>query len=376
MELVPALQDPASREHQGLVRRFNETVAPLLATVPGFQRLEVKRVGWEQPRPRLALQPWPGGAVLEYDALFALERGRWPAPGVGALLNLTVQSGLRIANASVLRGAVLETRLDPCTLLFACPAGFECVSRGEGNASCTSVCHRNYCKNHGICMHPRAHEPVCQCPVGSDYWFMGLRCDYKVTHQGLLGAACGVLLSVALVGAVIAGLVIRRVKTLLLEAKVDQTKSSYRRFCRLDDISAQYWSQSWLASANSLDNPAFCPSEEVLHLQVLDNGCCSCKDDSLLADGSKPQPTPPLRAACQPSFHYDWETSSSSMNDPMIDSGKASDISVSSWPMEPIQWTPFPLLHQLSRQRPHKARRPHSYCEGMELVNLERSWTA
>lgn len=75
---------------------------------------------------------------------------------------------------------------------------------------------------------------------------------------------------------------------------------SYRRFCRLDDVSAQYWSQSWLASANSLDNPAFCPSEEVLHLQVLDNGCCSCKDDSLLADSCKLQPTPPLRAACQP----------------------------------------------------------------------------
>lgn len=53
-----------------------------------------------------------------------------------------------------------------------------------------------------------------------------------------------------------------------------------------------------------------------------------------------------------PSFHYDWDTSSSSMNDPMVDSGKASDISVSSWPMEPIQWAPFPLLHQLSRQRP------------------------
>lgn len=52
------------------------------------------------------------------------------------------------------------------------------------------------------------------------------------------------------------------------------------------------------------------------------------------------------------SFHYEWDTSSSSMNDPMVDSGKASDISVSSWPMEPIQWGPFPLLHQLSRQRP------------------------
>lgn len=52
------------------------------------------------------------------------------------------------------------------------------------------------------------------------------------------------------------------------------------------------------------------------------------------------------------SFHYDWDTSSSSMNDPMVDSGKASDISVSSWPTEPPQWAPFPLLHQLSRQRP------------------------
>lgn len=39
----------------------------------------------------------------------------------------------------------------------------------------------------------------------------------------------------------------------------------------------------------------------------------------------------------------------------MVDSGKASDISVSSWPMEPIPWTPFPILHHLSRQRPVSA---------------------
>lgn len=64
-----------------------------------------------------------------------------------------------------------------------------------------------------------------------------------------------------------------------------------------------------------------------------------------------------------PSFHYDWDTSSSSMNDPMVDSGKASDISVSSWPMEPIQWTPFPLLHQLSRQRPVSRAGPGSGFE-------------
>ncbi|KAM3662351.1 uncharacterized protein LOC132080821 [Ammospiza nelsoni] len=201
---------------------------------------------------------------------------------------------------------------------------------------------------------------------------MGLRCDYRVTQQGLLGTAAGVLLSIVLLGAVLAALAVRRFKALLLEARADQTRSSYRRFCRLDDVSAQYWSRSGLPSASSLDNPAFSNSEELLQLQVLDSGCCGCRGDSA---GAKRGPGPCSHPQCQPSFHYDWDASSSSMNDPMVDSGKASDISVSSWPMEPIQWAPFPL-HQLSRQRPHKARWPQSLCEGLELGTLERSWTA
>ncbi|XP_067162693.1 collagen alpha-1(I) chain-like [Apteryx mantelli] len=359
MGFVPELGDPASRERRGLLQRFNETIAPLFMAVPGFLRLEVKSIR-------------RGSVVLEYDALFAAARVPPRGPALGALLNAT----LAVGTAPVLRNVALERPLDPCAVLFSCRAGFDCVAGADGTARCTSVCHRDYCKNHGICTHPRDHEPVCQCPVGSDFWFMGLRCDYRVTQQSLLGMACGVLLSVALVGTVIAGLIIRRFRALLLEAKVDQTKSSYRRFCRLDDVSAQYWSQPWLASANSLDNPAFSNSEELLQLQILDNSCCSCREDSAVANSHKQHPTPPVRTVCRPSFHYDWDTSSSSMNDPMVDSGKASDISVSSWPMEPIQWTPFPILHQLSRQRPHKARRPHSYCEGMELANLERSWTA
>ncbi|CAM2099938.1 unnamed protein product [Caretta caretta] len=368
MEFVGAFRTPGSQAHRSLVQSFNETVAPLFTAVPGFQSLEVTRIR-------------KGSVVLEYDALFAAERLRGPVQGLGALLNRTVlsgaaRSGLRIASAIVLWNVVLERQLDLCTALFSCHAGFECISRGAGNASCTSVCHRDYCKNHGICTHPRAHEPVCQCPIGNDYWFMGPRCDYKVTQQSLLGVACGVLLTVALLGLAIACLVVRRFKALLLEARVDQTKSSYRRFCRLDDVSAQYWSQSWLTSANSLDNPAFSNSEELLHLQMLDHSCCSCKDDTMIPDSYKQQTTP-ISTVCRPSFPCDWDTSSSSINDPMIDSGKASDISVSSWPMEPVQWTPFPILHHLSRQRPPKAsRRPHSYCEGMELVDLERSWTA
>ncbi|NXK06147.1 IMPG2 protein, partial [Herpetotheres cachinnans] len=366
MGFVPALQDPASRERRGLLHSFNRTVSPLFMSLPGFLRLEVTGIRW-------------GSVVLEYDALFAAERVQ--APGLGALLNAalgsgSVRPGLAVAAAPVLRNVALERPLDPCAVLFVCQAGFACVAGADGNATCTSLCHRGYCKNHGICTHPRDRQPLCQCPVGSDFWFMGLRCDYRVTQQSLLGMAAGVLLSIILLGAVIAAIAIRRFKMLLLEARADQTRSSYRRFCRLDDVSAQYWSRSWLPSASSLDNPAFSNSEELLHLQILDNGCCSCQEDSGITDSAKQRPAPLARPACRPSFHYDWDTSSSSMNDPMVDSGKASDISVSSWPMEPIQWTPFPLLHQLSRQRPHKARRPHSYCEGMELVNLERSWTA
>ncbi|XP_074455025.1 uncharacterized protein LOC141747914 isoform X2 [Larus michahellis] len=364
MGFIPALQDPGSREHRDLLHSFNRTVAPLFMSVPGFLRLEVTGIR-------------EGSVVLEYDAVLAAERV--PAAGLGALLDAALGSGragLAVGSAPVLRNVARERPLDPCAALFACRAGFACVAGADGNATCTSLCHRGYCKNHGICAHPRDRGPLCQCPVGSDFWFMGLRCDYRVTQQSLLGAAAGVLLSILLLAAVLAAVAIRRFKALLLEARADQTRSSYRRFCRLDDVSAQYWSHSWLPSASSLDNPAFSNSEELLHLQILDNGCCSCREDSGITDSAKEPPAPPTHPMCRPSFHYDWDTSSSSMNDPMVDSGKASDISVSSWPMEPIQWTPFPLLHQLSRQRPHKARRPRSYCEGMELVNLERSWTA
>ncbi|XP_069726641.1 mucin-17-like [Phaenicophaeus curvirostris] len=363
MVFTPALQDPASHAHQVLLRDFNRTVAPLFAAVPGFLRLEVTEIR-------------EGSVVLAYDALFSAQQAQ--VPGLVALLDAVLGSvgdrpGLAVGAAPILRHALLERPLDPCAVLFACRAGFTCVAGVAGNATCTSLCHRDYCKNQGICTHAPERAPLCRCPVGSDFWFVGLRCDYRVTRQSLLGTAAGVLLSIVLLGAVAAAVVVRRFKALLLEARAEQTRSSYRRFCRLDDVSAQYWSRSRLPSASSLDNPAFSNSEELLHLQILDNGCCGCREDSGITGSSKHGPVPPAR---RPSFHYEWDMSSSSVNDPMVDSGKASDISVSSWPMEPTQWVPFPLLHQLSRQRPHRARRPRSYCEGMELGSLERSWTA
>lgn len=51
------------------------------------------------------------------------------------------------------------------------------------------------------------------------------------------------------------------------------------------------------------------------------------------------------------SSQYGWRGSEMSMGDCVLDSGKASDLSVCSWPVEPIQWTPFPLLQQLASHR-------------------------
>ncbi|NWH65396.1 IMPG2 protein, partial [Geococcyx californianus] len=214
---IPALQDPLSHERRVLLHSFNRTVAPLFVSVPGFLRLEVTGIR-------------AGSVVLEYDALFAAERVQ--ALGLGALLDAVLGSvgahpGLVVAAAPVLRHAVLEQPLDPCAKLFTCQAGFACVAGAAGNATCTSLCHRDYCKNQGICTHARDHAPQCRCPVGSDFWFVGLRCDARVTQQSLLGIAAGILLSIVLLGAIAAAVAIRRFKVLLLEARADQTRSRW-----------------------------------------------------------------------------------------------------------------------------------------------------
>lgn len=54
---------------------------------------------------------------------------------------------------------------------------------------------------------------------------------------------------------------------------------------------------------------------------------------------------------CPCSSQYAWRGSDMTVGDGVLDSGKASDLSVCSWPVEPIQWTPFPLLQQLAMHR-------------------------
>ncbi|XP_044159721.1 mucin-4-like [Bufo gargarizans] len=333
-------------------------------STPGFDKIEILNVT-------------TAGTVLEYKVLFCVRPG--------SLMSATQE--VVLSNPSMLFGSskkplayriynttLLDNHADPCTDWFACPRSFQCVPLRKFSALCLSPCHSIFCHNNGICIHRKGQDPECQCPIGRDFWYMGQTCDYRMTHHRLAAIACAVVFCIIICAAAAVFILVRRFQTQILQQKVAQTQSSYRRFSRFDDVPTHFWcpSQTWLtasASLNSLDNPAFSSSEEVFPLQALGSCVCGCQDGARSVSQSN-QPQQAARA--QPRL----ETSCSSVNDLMIDSGKASDVSVCSWPMEPIHWTPFPILHQLSLQSPFHARRPHSYFEGMELVNTERSWTA
>lgn len=61
--------------------------------------------------------------------------------------------------------------------------------------------------------------------MGSDYWYMGPRCDHRVTRQSLIAIVFGVVFALALLLAAVAIGVLRRYKVVLIEAEMDQTRS-------------------------------------------------------------------------------------------------------------------------------------------------------
>ncbi|XP_059409603.1 mucin-4 [Carassius carassius] len=323
---------------------------------------------------------WHRGPVLQtlvqFQTVEALSwLGRVESLLQEAGLNPLPKKGILVGGVKVKNITVGGLQTDVCEWLFECPSGFQCVS-SKGNATCTSVCHSEYCKHHGICVHHLGQQPICQCPVGEDYWFMGQRCDLRMTRPHLVGVCFGVLVAVAAIMALLSYLTVRRFKTMLMQAKVEQTRSSYRRFNHFDELSARFWGRSWPGSADSLDNPAYTRSDELLHMRALDRTCCY-HDDTLSVVSTYHGSGTHLNTIYPHGSQYGWDLSNCSLADGVVDSGKASDLSVCSWPIEPIQWTPFPLLQQLNRNTTTvKASRPRSYCEGMELVDLEKSWTA
>ncbi|XP_030005368.1 uncharacterized protein LOC115429786 [Sphaeramia orbicularis] len=371
--LLQIVVEESMSDITGLEEDTAKWVEPYLLRAPGFNRL---------------LGVWSSGhavqSLMEFKTSEAL---KWLSD-TGSSSSLFEQTGLaqavregrsfrssRITNITL--GGVQG---DVCGWLLECPSGFKCVSHPHphaGNYSCSSVCRSDHCHNHGICTHHPGQPPVCRCLVGEDFWYMGQRCDVRMTRARLVGACLAILLIIVTVIGVLAFVAVRRYRALLIQAKVDQTRSSYRRFNHFDELSGRFWLRSWAGSADSLDNPAFTRSDELLHLRALDRPCCY-HDDTLSLPSTCPSHGTRINTIYPHSSQYGWRGSEMSMGDGVLDSGKASDLSVCSWPVEPIQWTPFPLLQQLSLHRTPTVRvtRPRSYCEGMELVDLGKSWTA
>ncbi|KAK0141564.1 Interphotoreceptor matrix proteoglycan 2 [Merluccius polli] len=346
-------------------------IAPYLLRAPGFSKLlDV----WSRD---LVVQ-----SVVEFEtrgAVVWLGKG-----GADSLLECTglaqaVGEGRRFRGSKVTNITVGGLQgADMCDWLLRCPAGFHCVSPPGGvNHSCSSVCNRDYCHHHGICTHHPGQLPVCRCLAGDHFWFIGQRCDVRMTRARLVGACLAVLLVMLTLVAILALVAFRRYRAMLIQAKVNQTRSSYRRFNHFDELSGRFWLRSTAGSADSLDNPGFTRSDELLHLRALDRTCCY-HDDTLSLASTCPSNGTRIHTVFPHSSQYGWRGSEASMADCVLDSGKASDLSVCSWPVEPIHWTPFPLLQQLASHRPStvRASRTRSYCEGMELVDMGKSWTA
>ncbi|XP_059189844.1 uncharacterized protein si:ch211-14k19.8 isoform X2 [Centropristis striata] len=364
------VEESKSALTSGLEEDTTAWVEPYLHKAPGFSRL---------------LGVWSSGnavqSLVEFQTSGALQ---WLSmTGPTSLLERTGLSQAVSERRSFRSSKITNITLgglqgDVCDWLLQCPAGYKCVFQpGTSNYSCSSVCHFDYCHHHGICTHHPGQLPVCRCLVGEDFWYMGQRCDMKMTRARLVGACLAILLIIVTVIAVLALVAVRRYRAILIQAKVDQTRSSYRRFNHFDELSGRFWLRSWAGSADSLDNPAFTRSDELLHLRALDRPCCY-HDDTLSLASTCPSHGTRINTIYPHSSQYGWRGSEMSMGDGVLDSGKASDLSVCSWPVEPIHWTPFPLLQQLASHRTPTVRmsRPRSYCEGMELVDMGKSWTA
>ena len=70
---------------------------------------------------------------------------------------------------------------------------------------------------------------VSRCLVGDDFWFMGGRCDVRMTRLKLVGACLGALVAAVTVVIALAMIAVRRYRAVLIQAKVDQTRSRYTR---------------------------------------------------------------------------------------------------------------------------------------------------
>jgi len=72
---------------------------------------------------------------------------------------------------------------------------------------------------------------VFRCLVGEDFWYMGQKCDVRMTRARLAGVCLAILLIMVTVIGVLALVAVRRYRAILIQAKVDQTRSRYSAPC-------------------------------------------------------------------------------------------------------------------------------------------------
>nr|XP_049576017.1 uncharacterized protein si:ch211-14k19.8 isoform X3 [Syngnathus scovelli] len=202
-------------------------------------------------------------------------------------LDQVARRGRSFRGSEVVNVTLGGLQADVCDWLLGCPAGFRCLSGPGNNYSCSSDCHFDFCHHHGVCTHHPGQLPVCRCLVGEDFWFMGSRCDVRMTRVRLVCTCASILVVAVAVIGTLAFVAVRRYRAALIQAKVDQTRSSYRRFNHFDELSSRFWPRSAsAASVDSMDNPAFTRSDELLHMRALDRPCCYHDDTLSLASAS------------------------------------------------------------------------------------------
>ncbi|MEQ2170608.1 hypothetical protein GOODEAATRI_002052 [Goodea atripinnis] len=86
----------------------------------------------------------------------------------------------------------------------------------DSNAPEAESSHLAYCTS-------VLHRPI----DGDDFWYMGQRCDMKMTRARLISASLAILIIIVMVIGILACLAVRRYRTILIQAKVDQTRSRY-----------------------------------------------------------------------------------------------------------------------------------------------------
>uniref|UniRef100_A0AAV2LEU9 EGF-like domain-containing protein n=1 Tax=Knipowitschia caucasica TaxID=637954 RepID=A0AAV2LEU9_KNICA len=231
--LLQILLDGSTLTPEGLEEDSALWLDPYLRQAPGFQKV---------------LRVWSSGQMVQCLLTFDTRASLlWLSHSGASLMDRTgltraVREKYNFRSQPIIN-VTLAGLQDACGWLLSCPSGFTCsLNSQKSNFSCSSVCHSNHCLHHGLCTHAPGEPPLCRCVAGQDFWFMGSRCEARMTRTRLVLLCLSVMLLLLLMMMMMTCVVVRRYKALLQQAKQDQTRSSQSAPERLaEDAPQQCW---------------------------------------------------------------------------------------------------------------------------------------